>query len=62
MSVLSGNLPRASDVELAHTSHQYILYSGDSEPSNDPFFLMESQAAHDYSLPVSIYIYLYERP
>ena len=57
MSVLSGNLPSASsasDVELAHNSHQYVLHSGDSELSNDPFFPMESQPAHGYSLPVSI--------
>lgn len=54
MSVLVGNLPSACDVELAHNSHQYVLHSGDSELSNDPFFPMESQPAHDYSLPVSI--------
>lgn len=53
MSVLAGHLPSASDAVLADRNHQYDLYSGDSEPSNDPFFLSESQPARDYTLPVS---------
>lgn len=52
LSVLAGNLPRASDAVLAHI-YQYGPYSGDFEPTNDPFFPVGSQPAYDYTLPVS---------
>lgn len=53
MSVLAGNRPSASDAALAEHNHQYVLCSSDFEPSNDPIFLMGSQLACDYTLPVS---------
>ncbi|GAB1303038.1 hypothetical protein APTSU1_001827900 [Apodemus speciosus] len=46
-----GNLPSASDAALADHNHQYDLCSGDFEPSNDPFLVMGSQPARDYTLP-----------
>lgn len=52
MSVFSGK-PSVSDAALADSIYQYNLYSGDFEPSNDPFFHLGSQPARDYTLLVS---------